>query len=238
MAALTLVKRGDNFELFTDGKNSVLKVKNVRVSFPACGEPQDQKDDDGQPTGEKAWQITPMLEKGKHDAAIAECRKLIDQLLIENNPDNKNGEKNKLKMKAEYIALKDGNNETRSEYEGHWVISCNEKTRAPSIRDLRGESITDRDEIDKLFYGGCTAHVMLRFWFFKGTAKGKAQTFPKRVCAGFVGAQFVKATEAFGQGRIDDTDAWGSAEEDAGDVDNDDGLGGGKKSAPIDDDDF
>lgn len=234
---LIKVSEGQHYELFSDiagGKPSVIKFKNVRVSFPAAGEPKDLEDDEGQKTGEKAWQCTPMLEKTKHEAARVAARKMIDVLLLENGTDAPGGGKKPLKMQPEYICLKDGDNLTRSEYEGHWVISASEKKIHPTARTRQGDIIHNDTEIDKVFYGGCYANVMVRFWFFNGKAKGKTKEYPKRICSGFVGIQFMKDGEPFGQGRIDDSDAWGSEGEAE---DDDDGLGRTSTTSSNDPDD-
>lgn len=224
--ALQKIETGDRFEVYTDGKQKVIKLKNVRISFPACGTQKAQQDDDGNDTEDKAWQVTPMLKKGMHDAARARCRKLIDEILLEHGTAPQGGgAKKPLKMEPQYICLKDGDEKDRAEYEGHWIISASEKTRHPTARNVQGDLIMNDSEIDKVFYGGCYANVMIRFWFFNGKAKGKTKEFPKRVCAGFVGIQFLRDGEPFGQGRIDDTDAWGA--EDVASSDEDDGLGGG-----------
>lgn len=232
---LIKVGEGVNFELFSDkagGKPTVIKLKNVRVSFPAIGTPTDLEDDEGQKTGEQAWQATSMLTKDKHEAARAAARKMIDALLLENGTDAPGGGKKALKMPPEYICMKDGDNLTRIEYEGHWILASNEKKIQPTARTREGDLIRSDAEADKLFYGGCTANVMVRFWFFNGKAKGKTKEYPKRICSGLVGIQFMKKTEPFGQGRIDDEDSWGNE----GSEEDDDGLGSDSSSGSDDDD--
>ena len=58
---------------------------------------------------------------------------------------------------------------------------------------------------------------MLRPWYFNGKAKTSSKSFPKRICCGFTGAQFLKDDKPFGNGRIDDSDAWGDESGKGGD---------------------
>ena len=216
---LSRVRTGKGFEIWSDGKNDLIKFMNVRVSFPACGTKKEDENEDGEKT--ESWQVTPMLKKGVHDAAKAEWDKIAKKL-CEANPTEKNGVKAPAKIPSEYNAMKNGDEKERTEYEGHWVVSCSEKKIHPTARTAQGDLIMNDSEIDKVFYGGVYCNVMVRPWFFNGTAKGKTKTYPKRICAGFVGIQHVKDGDPFGEGRIDDSDAWSGVE--GGD---DDGLGDG-----------
>jgi hypothetical protein len=112
-------------------------------------------------------------------------------------------------------------------------VNFGDKKRRPAVRDEHGRLMIDPERahdheyisgaisaIDDTFYGGCWISVLLRPWYFNGTVKGKAKTFPKRLCCGFTGVKFVKDDKPFGNGRIDDSDAWGEA------GGGDDGMGG------------
>lgn len=223
---LRKVGEGKNFELFADsdgGKPTVIKLKRVRISFPHCGEQQEQEGEDGEKS--KNWGVVPMLNKTLHSAAKEACDKMIKDLLAANATEV-NGVKKPAKVAPENMCLVDGDSKERSEYEGHWIISAKEGKIHPTCRTRQGDLIMNDSEIDKVFYGGCFANVMIRFWYFGGTSKRKpGKTYPKRVCAGFVGIQFIEDGEPFGEGRIDDSDAWG-AEDESGD----DGLGRTSKS--------
>jgi Protein of unknown function (DUF2815) len=230
--ALQSVKKGKNFEVFTDGKQDLIRIDNVRVSFPAFGEKKEDENEDG--TKRYSWQATPMLSKDTHveakDAFMEICRKLKEH--------NKGTDGKPVKIAPEYMCIKDGDTKERAEYEGHWIISSSESKRRPAVRNEHGQLMIDPERmhdpeyvsqaiaaIDDTFYGGCYISVMLRPWYFSGTAKGKTKTYPKRICCGLVGAKFVRKGEPFGSGRIDDTGAWGDDSSDAGDDGmDDDGL--------------
>lgn len=240
MSALQVVKKGKNFVIYTDGKQEYIKLERVRVSFPHFGAKQVQKDEE---TGREraSWGGTAMLPKKTHEAARDALNDMIQKLIAANE----------VKVPSEYRCLKDGDDSSREEYEGHWVVSFSDSNRRPSVRDEFGKLMIDPERmhdpdyvnraigaIDDKFYGGCWINVMIRPWFFNGKAKDSSKTFPKRICAGFVGVQFVEDGEAFGSGRIDDGDAWDSV---ASDDDDDDGMGSSesksksKKSSDEDD---
>ena len=84
------------------------------------------------------------------------------------------------------------------------------------------------EEADESFYGGCWGNLLIRPWYFNGKAKGSTKTYPKRICCGYNGVQFLKDDTPFGSGRIDDTAAWGGeGDDDTSDndgMDEDDGL--------------
>lgn len=211
MAELTKVKEGKNFSIWTDGKQKLIKIDRVRCSFPALGHMKENDNDDG--TKSKSFQITPMLSKETHVAAKEAFVELMNELMKANDVS---------KMEPQYKAIKNGDDKDRKEYENHWIISCSDKAKRPRVLDVKGGAMIDPDVIDEKFYGGCWVSVMLRPWFFTGKAKGSAKTFPKRICCGIQTVQFIKDDAPFGEGRVDDSNAWGNAAEDG-----DDGLGGG-----------
>jgi hypothetical protein len=225
MAALKLLKTVKNAKLFQDGEDGpkLVYIENVRLSFPAIGHMKEDEGDNGEKR--KAYKSVPMLTKADHVEAKNLFVEVMNELMATN----------KVKIPTEYRCIKNGDDSDREEYQGHWVISCSE-SRRPAARDQKGKlyldpkQITDGDEveavlnkIDEIFHGGVYVNILIRPWYFNGTAKGKTKTYPKRICAGLVGVQFYKDGPSFGQGRIDDSAVWGSN----GDDDNggDDGLG-------------
>lgn len=210
MAELTKVKSGKNFSVWTDGKSKLIKIERVRCSFPALGHMKEGENDDGSKT--LSYQITPMLSKATHVEAKDAFVELMNELMKANDIN---------KMEPQYKAMKNGDDKDRKEYEGHWIIACSDKNRRPRVLDVKGDPMIDADAIDEKFYGGCWVSVMLRPWFFNGKAKGSSKTFPKRICCGMQTVQFIKDDKPFGEGRVDDSNAWGDASDEAGD----DGMG-------------
>lgn len=236
MASLKLLKSGKNFKVFENnaGVKHIL-IENVRCSFLHAGRMGEDEGEDGTIT--KKYKCTPMLTKTDHVEAKNAFVEIMNELMNDN----------KVKIPPEYRCIKNGDDSEREEYQNHWYIAASEGKNRPIARARSGALILDPekikggdeleaalDRIDEIFYGGVTANVLLRPWFFNGKAKGKTKTYPKRICCGFVGIQHVSNTPSFGQGRIDDTGVWGAVE---GADEDDDGLGGGAPSSTMEDDD-
>lgn len=221
MAELTMLKKGDRWSIWSDGRNKLIKIDKVRCSFPALGSKRENKDEK---TGKvsASWQITLMLKKDTDKAIKDAFKSISDELLLTNQPDaTKKAAGVGIKMEPQYKCLKDGDEKDRDEYANHYIITANDSYRQPTIRTFKGDVMTDKDEIDKKFYGGCWVSAMLRPWFFDGKAKNDASNYPKRVSCGITSVQFIRDDDPFGEGTVDDSAAWGDASSD------DDGLGGG-----------
>lgn len=192
MAALEVAKRVTNGVLY---KNGMIRIDNVRVSFPHLAKPYAGKADDGESSTPK-YGIVGMLDKKTHAKVKTLIVEAIDKLLADN--DN-------AKVASDKKFLRDGDDQDRVEYEGHWTVSAREN-RQPSVRSQRGELILDLKKIEDMIYGGCYCNILIRPWYQDGQRVGKG--YGKRVNAGLVGVQFVRDGDPFGEGRIDDTDAW------------------------------
>ena len=225
---LKSVKKGTNFEIFEDDRGEkLIRIDNVRVSYPAFGNQKEQEDDNGGTT--KSWGGVAMLSKATHIAAKDAFIGILNGIT----------DKEKVKIAPEFRCIKNGDDKDKEEYENHWLINFNDKKRRPAVRDEHGRLMIDPERahdheyvegalstIDETFYGGCWISVLLRPWYFNGKTKTSTKTFPKRLCCGFTGVKFTKHDKPFGQGRVDDSDAWGDADSAAsgGDADSDDGL--------------
>lgn len=212
MAQLEVKKRVSNAILYTNG---MIRIDNVRVSFPYLDKPQEGKKDDG--TAAKAkFGIVGMLPKATHVAAKDLVVEAINALLAA---------KDNAKVAGDKKFIRNGDDQDRAEYEGHWTVSAREE-RQPSVRNQRGELVIEERKIADMIYGGCYCNILLHPWYQDGQKVGKG--FGKRVNAGLVGVQFVRDGEPFGEGRIDDTDAWddvsGATAGGSDGMDDDDGL--------------
>jgi hypothetical protein len=237
--ALKQIDSGENFKIYQDGENKYILIENVRLSFPAIGHMKENKDDDTGKVSRK-YAGVPMLSKKSHVDAKDAFVGLMNELM----------KKNEVKIPPEYRCIKNGDDTDREEYAGHWIISASE-SRRPTARDSKGklildpEKVTDGDEveamldkIDETFFAGCYVNVLLRPWYFNGTAKGATKKFPKRICCGLSAIQFFKKGDPFSQGRINDSEVdWTSA----GSDEDEDDLGSSKpnrkKATTVDDDD-
>jgi hypothetical protein len=197
MAALEIKKKVTNAVLYTNG---CIRIDNVRVSFPHldvpyAGKNGDDTDDNGKKKTPK-FGIVGMLPKSSHVAAKDLIKQAMDELLAAN--DN-------AKVAADKKFIRNGDDSDREEYADHWTVSAREE-RQPAIRNQRGELITDPKKIADMIYGGCYCNILIRPWYQDGKKTGAG--YGKRVNAGLVGVQFVRDGDSFGEGRIDDTDAW------------------------------
>jgi len=222
---LKSLKKGKNYEVFQDERgDKLIRLDNVRVSYPAFGSQKEQEDDNGGTT--KSWGGVAMLSKQTHTEAKDALNGILNEITT----------REKVKIAPEYRFLKDGDDKDKEEYEGHWLVNFSDKKRRPAVRDENGRLMIDAERahdheyiasaiasIDEKFYGGVWISVLIRPWYFNGKAKSSAKSFPKRLCAGFTGVKFIKDDKPFGGGRIDDSDAWGG-DSDAGDGMDDDDM--------------
>ena len=219
------VEEGKNYAIYREGDQELIMLKNIRLSFPHFGTKSQSDNDDG--TTSESWNGVAMLPKKTHDAAKIAFVKVMNKV-IEGKKDDKG---NPVKVESANKCIKNGDEKEQAEYADHWIISFSDSNRRPAIRDKAGNIIFEVEKIDNAFYGGCWANVMLRPWYFNGKSKRKPdKTYPKRICCGFTGAQFVRDDTPFGAGRIDDSNAWGAVEDDG-----DDGLGGSQSISSDDD---
>ena len=208
MADMTKIKSVKNATLFHDKHgNPLIRVDAVRLSYAFIGNPSEDENDDGGTT--KRWRTNALLPKETHAAAHKLIEEEINKLIAAApKVDGKAA-----KVPKDKWFIKDGDETEDEHQQDHWVISAADPKNPPTARDRRGQQIIDRDEIDKMFYSGMWAHILIRPWYFGGKAKGSTKTFPKRVSAGLNGVLFYKDDTPFGMGRIDDSDAWGGAPE-------------------------
>lgn len=188
MPALEIKKKVSNAVLYTNG---MIRIDNVRVSFPHLDKPY--AGDDG---GKAKFGIVGMLSKKTHVAAKDLIVEAVNALLAAN--DN-------AKVASDKKFIRNGDDQDRPEYEDHWTVSAREERR-PAVRNQRGELVIEESKIADMIYGGCYCNILIRPWYQDGQKVGKG--YGKRANAGLVGVQFLRDGESFGEGRIDDTDAW------------------------------
>jgi hypothetical protein len=197
--ARTVVKKGPNFVLYDDG---CLRIDNLRASYPHVAEPWAKNDKD-----RKKFSITGLGDKETHGEAKSVCVEIINQLLA----DRKMG-----KIGAEHKFCRDGDNAGKDECEGMWLFKASENAdRTITVRSRSGAKITEKSEIEKLIYPGCYVNVLLRPW-------AQDNEHGKKINANFIAVQFVKDGERFGEGAIDDEDAFDSLGEDDYDFEQED----------------
>lgn len=211
MSALIVKKRGKNFVLYESG---VIRVDNVRFSYPHVDKPWKKESD----KGVAKYGLVGLLPKATHEEAKSVISQEIKRILAEAKivvPNDK-------KFLRDGDANRDEDDDADgvdNTYAGHWFLSARETNR-PTLRDNQGrklDPVEDLDKILELFYGGAWGHMLIRPWV-------QNNEHGKRINAGLVGAMFSKDDKAFGQGRIDDSDAWGDVAADDSGHDEDEDL--------------
>ena len=216
MATMEVKKRVKNAVLYTNG---CIRIDNVRGSYVHADKPYKGKNkrDDGK-DAEPKFSIVGIMSKDTH----SEAKDLIIERINEILKDNKDA-----KVPKDKRFIKNGDDAEKDEYVNAWTISASE-INAPKCRERSGELIDRADggeRIRELFKSGYWFNILIRPWY-------QDNDYGKRVNAGLVGVQFVKKDQTFGEGEIDESDAWEA-------VEGDDGMGSGssKSSSTADDDD-
>lgn len=214
MATMEVKKRVKNAVLYTNG---CIRIDNVRGSYVHVDKPYKgkAKRDDGK-DAEPKFSIVGILYKDTHGEAKDLILERINELLKENKD---------AKVPKDKRFIKNGDDAEKEEYENAYTISASE-INAPKCRERSGELIDRADggeRIRELFKSGYWFNILIRPWY-------QDNDYGKRVNAGLVGVQFVKVDKTFGEGEIDESDAWDA-------VEGDDGMGSTGKSKPQDDDD-
>lgn len=201
MAGMNAVKRVKNAVLFDNG---TIRIDMVRGSYVHLDKPYAGNSDDGGEAVAK-YSIVGIMPKETH----SEVEKLLRDHFEKMKKDNKD-----VKIAKDKIFLRDGDDQDKPEYEGSWTVSAREE-RKPFCRDKSGELVTDIGEIREMFMSGYWYSILIRPWL-------QDNKYGKRINAGLVGVMFQKKDETFGDGGIDDTDAWEGVAGDGDGMDDDD----------------
>lgn len=180
-----IIKEGPNFKRYNDG---TIYIMNVRFSYPNFAKPYEGEDDEGKKT--QNYGCRGLALKKTHKAAKDELVAMINEFLKANKIE---------KIKPDSKFIKDGDLDDKPEYEGHWVISANEKVM-PRMRDRKGNAINpDWFGTNKYpFFPGCLGNMLIRPWWMNNK-------YGKKVNANLVAVQFVQDDGVvFGEGRISD----------------------------------
>jgi hypothetical protein len=165
-----------------------IKLSNVRLSFPSLF----QK---AQFNGESTkYEATLMLHKEDHAEDIRQIKAQIDAAIKENLKG--------VKLPADKICLKDGDESGRDEYVGHYTLKAANNKR-PKVIDRDKTPLVEEDDKP---YSGCYVNAVLELWV-------QNNSWGKRVNANLLGVQFYKDGEPFAGGEIagdDDFEDFGS----------------------------
>jgi len=149
-----------------------IMIKNARLSFPSLFS---KSSFDGKEGKYEATLLFPKTDTKTYDAimsAIEACKT-----------------SNKLKVGADKIFIKDGDDIEYDGYEGMWAVKASNNKR-PTVINRDRSPLVEEDEI---VYAGCYVNAIIEPW-------GQNNQYGKRINANLLGVQFVKDGEPFGDG--------------------------------------
>ena len=164
-----------------------LRLKNVRISFPALDKPE--AFGDGEPAYQAKFIIVPKSPEVQllADAIVAVAKEQwkdkaasVLELLTE--------DKKLCFLKAPYRNKKTG--EAYAGFDGMFSLSTRSKNR-PTIFDKFNKEVTDARDIKSLIYSGCFVHAKIDIW-------AQDNKWGRRVNANIAGVMFAKDGDAFG----------------------------------------
>jgi hypothetical protein len=194
-----------NCVLYTDG---CIRVDGGRLSYPHLAEPWSKNE-----TDKKKYSATVLCPKETHQAVKELIKAEMDAMLIANKTP---------KLAPAHKFLKDGDQGSKTEEEGNWVIKASENPdKPPALRNRKGQLLTPT-QAAAVFQPGVEVRILLKPWF-------QNNQHGKKINANLIGVQFVADDGTrFGEGAIEDEEgAWDPLDDDNGDMsleDDDDDL--------------
>ena len=184
-------------------------IKNVRLSYLFCFEPQTNVDTT---TGKvtKKYKVTGIMPNDTHAEEIKYLRDYMTKV---------QKDVFKARLPADKLCLRDGDQSGKDEYENAWIFVASEREdNPPACLDIDGKRPVKKSD-DKL-YSGAWGNIRVRLWT-------QNNDFGKRINANFLGVQFIehgdkfsavdrpKADEMFdSEGEVEARDDWADDEGD------------------------
>ncbi len=141
-------------------------IENVRVSFPHLFTRPIINGEEGK------CGCVLMLDPKKHAAEIDQLEASIEELTKERFKGRK--------IPSDKVALRDGEDKGRPEYEGYMVLSANAKDR-PAVVGKNGKEIDSEDQNE--IYAGCYVNAKVQLW-------AQDNNFGKRINGQLIAIQF------------------------------------------------
>lgn len=165
-----------------------LRLKNVRISFPALDKPE-AFGGEGEPAYQAKFIIVPkslevqLIEDAMLAVAKDQWKDKAETVLEALKEDKK-----LCFVRAPYRNKKSG--EAYAGFEGMYSLSTRSKNR-PTIFDQFNREVTDPRDIKALVYSGCFVHAKIDVW-------AQDNKWGRRINANISGVMFAKEGEAFG----------------------------------------
>jgi hypothetical protein len=161
-------KRGNAEGVVMEQKSFTVTTPKGILSFPHLFEKY------GLEGQEEKWSAQLLLKKGEKEVEdfIVRLKTICKELIADTWPDATKRPKNIS------LALKDGDTwqgedgnlkkDKYPEFEGHYIVTCSNKTRRPGVYDLDRSPITDPE----LIYAGCMGHLSFNATTYNNVKKG------------------------------------------------------------------
>ena len=169
-----------------------ITLKNVRISFPSVFRKATFSGE------ETKFEATFLLNKKDQSDQIENLEEQIDDLLKEKLKG--------IKLKADKICLKDGDDIDYAGYAGNMSIKASSAKRPLVL----GRDRSPLTEEDGKIYAGCYVNAIIELW-------AQNNQYGKRINANLLGVQFVKDGEPFADGvaaSVDDFDVFDDLDDD------------------------
>lgn len=169
-----------------------IKLNNVRISFPSVFRKATFSGE------ETKFEATFLLNKKDQSDQIENLEEKIDDLLKEKLKG--------IKLKADKICLKDGDDIDYAGYAGNMSIKASSAKR-PLVVDRDRSQLSEEDG---RIYAGCYVNAMIELW-------AQNNQYGKRINANLLGVQFIKDGEPFADGvaaSVDDFDVFDDLDDD------------------------
>lgn len=188
-----VASKGENYVIYDNG---IIKVRNVRCSFPHLAAKWANNE------GEKPkYSCAAMMLKETHEAAYKALSKHCKTI----------AEEKKVKVAPANYFLRDGDESNREEEEGYWTFNSSEEKPISVVG--KDNVPLDKDEIDEEIFPGCIIDIMIQPWV-------QDNKFGKKVNSSLRSVRFRKDDGVrFGMGPVDCTDLWDEEEEEDDDDD-------------------
>lgn len=171
----------------------IIKLKNVRLSFPALFEAKAFKD------GKPKFSAVLLLDKRKHAADIEAIEAAIEEVIEEKWPKGIN----RKVMKPSCLHDGDEKPDTDGYGDGVMYVSASSAKRVPVV----GTKMEPLTEEDGKPYAGCYVNVSIRLW-------AQDNEYGKRINAQLRAVQFAKDGEPFGEKQADPNKEFTEIDED------------------------
>ena len=186
---------------------TVIKIQNVRLSFPSLFHPAKRRGADD-PNKIPKYEATFILDKRTNAFDIVAIRRAIEHVL---QTENKGG-----KLGSDRLCLRDGSAKPELDGYGDGVMFV--AARSKNRPGVYNRDLTPLAEEDAVIYAGCYVNATIRLWWQND------KEFGKRVNCALRAVQFVKKGPPFGEAVVNPEEEFEALPENGTDDEGDSSL--------------